>query len=255
MISCFCHEANENCAVLGYYAVSSGNFSPTFRDNLWVPSSAVKNFYLKFQDNLPSPIDCPEMSVRNYHYLLCNNPEQHSSNMNSIWVISQHWIGYRDLMWTVFGLWSSIWTGYNDVMWTAFGLWSSIWIGYHDLMWTAFGLWSSIWTGYHDLMWTAFGLWSSIWTGYHDLMWTAFESCSSIWIGYHDLQWAGMWCILRDPIHITMLPDLAWHQSRAANDFHIHADVLHLYELTGKCHDIYHDSLISRLTCIAIYYL
>ena len=33
----------ENCALLGYYAASSGNFLPTFRDNLSVPSSRVKN--------------------------------------------------------------------------------------------------------------------------------------------------------------------------------------------------------------------
>jgi hypothetical protein len=32
-----------NCAVLGYYAASSGNFLPTFQDNLSVPSSGVKN--------------------------------------------------------------------------------------------------------------------------------------------------------------------------------------------------------------------
>jgi len=34
---------DENCALLGYYAASSGNSSPTFRDNLSVPSSKVKN--------------------------------------------------------------------------------------------------------------------------------------------------------------------------------------------------------------------
>ena len=28
----------ENCALLGYYAASSGNFLPTFRDSLTVPS-------------------------------------------------------------------------------------------------------------------------------------------------------------------------------------------------------------------------
>jgi hypothetical protein len=27
------------------------------------------------------PIGCPEMSVGNYHYLLCNNPEQCSSQL------------------------------------------------------------------------------------------------------------------------------------------------------------------------------
>jgi hypothetical protein len=34
---------DENCALLGYYAASSGNSLPTFRDNLSVPSSKVKN--------------------------------------------------------------------------------------------------------------------------------------------------------------------------------------------------------------------
>ena len=36
-------EFHENCVLLGYYAASSGNFLPTFRDNLSVPSSRVKN--------------------------------------------------------------------------------------------------------------------------------------------------------------------------------------------------------------------
>jgi hypothetical protein len=34
---------DENCVVLGYYAASSGDSLPTFRDNLSVPSSKVKN--------------------------------------------------------------------------------------------------------------------------------------------------------------------------------------------------------------------
>jgi hypothetical protein len=33
----------ENLTVLGYYAVSSGNFVPTFRDNLPVPTSGFKS--------------------------------------------------------------------------------------------------------------------------------------------------------------------------------------------------------------------
>jgi hypothetical protein len=33
----------ENCALLGYYAASSGNFLPTFRDNVSVPFSGFKN--------------------------------------------------------------------------------------------------------------------------------------------------------------------------------------------------------------------
>jgi len=36
-------EVVENCVLLGCYAASSGNFLPTFRDILSVPSSRVKN--------------------------------------------------------------------------------------------------------------------------------------------------------------------------------------------------------------------
>jgi len=43
LVSGFCCEADENCALLGYYAASSGNFLPTLHDNLLVPSSGVKN--------------------------------------------------------------------------------------------------------------------------------------------------------------------------------------------------------------------
>jgi hypothetical protein len=35
-----------NCAILGYYPASSGNFTPTVRDSLSVPHSAFKNSYL-----------------------------------------------------------------------------------------------------------------------------------------------------------------------------------------------------------------
>jgi hypothetical protein len=38
-ISGFRREVHENCALLGYYTGSSGNFLLTFRDNLSVPSS------------------------------------------------------------------------------------------------------------------------------------------------------------------------------------------------------------------------
>jgi hypothetical protein len=39
----FLREVDENCALLGYYAASSGNFLPTFRDNLSAPFQGVKN--------------------------------------------------------------------------------------------------------------------------------------------------------------------------------------------------------------------
>jgi len=65
----FHREADENRALLGYYAASSGNFLPTFWVNLSVPSSQVKL----------ETIGCPETPVRSFHYLPRNNPEQRSS--------------------------------------------------------------------------------------------------------------------------------------------------------------------------------
>jgi len=38
MISGFRRKGDENCVLLGYYAASSGNSLPTFRDDLPVPS-------------------------------------------------------------------------------------------------------------------------------------------------------------------------------------------------------------------------
>jgi hypothetical protein len=64
----------ENCVLLGYYAASSGNFLPMFRDKLLVPSSDVSTLRM-------GPIGCPETSVRNYHYSLRNNPEERSSQL------------------------------------------------------------------------------------------------------------------------------------------------------------------------------
>jgi len=42
-ISVFRRNVHENCALLDYCAASSGNSLPTFRDNLSVPTSRVKN--------------------------------------------------------------------------------------------------------------------------------------------------------------------------------------------------------------------
>ena len=66
-ISGFRRKVAENCALMGYYAVSSGNFFPTFRDNLSVLSSEFKN-------PEDGTICCPETSIRNYHYSLRNYP-------------------------------------------------------------------------------------------------------------------------------------------------------------------------------------
>jgi hypothetical protein len=43
MISGFRREVATKCALLGYYAASSGKFLPTFRDNFSVLFSGVKN--------------------------------------------------------------------------------------------------------------------------------------------------------------------------------------------------------------------
>jgi hypothetical protein len=42
VISGLRRDVVEICAILGYYAASSGNPLPTFRDNVSVPSSRVK---------------------------------------------------------------------------------------------------------------------------------------------------------------------------------------------------------------------
>ena len=63
MIAGFHPEVDENCALLGSYAASSGNSLPTFRDNISVP--------LKM-----GPISCLVTPVRNCHYTLHNSPEE-----------------------------------------------------------------------------------------------------------------------------------------------------------------------------------
>jgi hypothetical protein len=72
------HTANnpapENFALLDYYAASSCNFLLMFRENLSV------QFFL-FLTLKKEPIGCPVMLVRNYHYLLNNNPEECSSHL------------------------------------------------------------------------------------------------------------------------------------------------------------------------------
>jgi hypothetical protein len=59
----FCEE---NCALLGYYAVSSGNFLPMSRYEIITPR-------------------CVQTLVRNYHHSLRNNPEEHSSHLLRSW--------------------------------------------------------------------------------------------------------------------------------------------------------------------------
>jgi hypothetical protein len=68
VISGFHHGINENCTLLSSYAVSSGNFLLTFRNNIRIPSSRM------------GFVCCTKLSIRNYHYSLPNNPEENSAH-------------------------------------------------------------------------------------------------------------------------------------------------------------------------------
>ena len=56
---------SENCALLGYYAESSGNSIPLFQEKQLVSPPPFLFFFGKM-----CPIGCPETSVWNYHYSL-----------------------------------------------------------------------------------------------------------------------------------------------------------------------------------------
>jgi hypothetical protein len=64
VISGFRREVDEKCVLLLYYTASGGNLLPA------QPSCPLKM----------GPIGCLETSVRNYHYLLRNNPEERRSH-------------------------------------------------------------------------------------------------------------------------------------------------------------------------------
>jgi len=71
----FHHKVDEIYALLGNYATYSGNSLPPFQDNLSAPTSSVR--YPKRRILDPWRWDCPETSVKNYHYVLHNFPEEH----------------------------------------------------------------------------------------------------------------------------------------------------------------------------------
>jgi len=59
VFSSFHSEVDENCVLLGYYAASRGISIPTFRDNLSVPSSRVKNLRKIQGDAKEAPLLAP----------------------------------------------------------------------------------------------------------------------------------------------------------------------------------------------------
>ena len=64
---------SENYAPVSYYAASSGNFLPTFRNN---PSVLSSGFNLIPEDRLSRNV-----GKKNYHYSLRNDPEERSSQL------------------------------------------------------------------------------------------------------------------------------------------------------------------------------
>jgi len=72
LTSAFLRDVDEICALLEYYTAYSGNhhrsFGPIF------PIFKGQEYFLPFK---MGPIGCPETSVINYHYSLCNSPEEH----------------------------------------------------------------------------------------------------------------------------------------------------------------------------------
>ena len=85
--SVFRREVDVNWAPLGYYAACSGHSLPTFRDNLLVQFSKVKNprrFLTKNPRRFFTFADGTDKLSRNvgkYHYTLRNSPEDRSSRI------------------------------------------------------------------------------------------------------------------------------------------------------------------------------
>jgi hypothetical protein len=68
------------CALLGHYAAYNGDLLRTFRENLSVRSSRVKNPG-RFLPLRMGPISCPETSVTTLHSALRYNPEDLRSHL------------------------------------------------------------------------------------------------------------------------------------------------------------------------------
>ena len=85
VISGFRRKADKNCALLCYYAASSGNFLPTFRDKLSFPSLGFQNPRESFVFEFWNPEDGTDRLSRNVthklHFSLRNCPKQRSSQL------------------------------------------------------------------------------------------------------------------------------------------------------------------------------
>jgi hypothetical protein len=91
VFSRFRRDVDENCALLGYYAPSSGNPLPTFRDNVSVPSSRIKKSKKQRGPLKMGPIRCPETSVKDYHSMVRNSREKRRSQAAVCWSLYFIW--------------------------------------------------------------------------------------------------------------------------------------------------------------------
>jgi hypothetical protein len=87
-------EVDKNFPLLCHYTTYSGNFLQTFRENISVQSSRIKNV---------GPIVLPETSVRNYHYTLSNIAEEGNSQIQMNLEIGEYNIKCRKNKATSFG--------------------------------------------------------------------------------------------------------------------------------------------------------
>jgi hypothetical protein len=81
VVSGFRREVDEICALQGNCAACGGNTLPTFRDNLSVPTSRVKNpkTSSRIKNLFMGPINRPETSVGHCYYTLRSFPEDRRS--------------------------------------------------------------------------------------------------------------------------------------------------------------------------------
>ena len=87
------------CALLRYYATSSGNYLPTFRDNVSVPSCKGQDLDSWRMGRLKNgPIRCPETSVKVYHSTLRNTSEERRSRKKKPFIYADECCGSRNVV-------------------------------------------------------------------------------------------------------------------------------------------------------------
>ena len=74
----FRREADDNCVLLSCYAVSNGNFVPTFRNKISVPSSRIRIFSYSWSLRMGT-ICRNETSEKKYHHSPRIKPKGHGS--------------------------------------------------------------------------------------------------------------------------------------------------------------------------------